>query len=224
MIQSAPMKQSLRYDQISCRLQLDGLPDVSAGQSSQAIGILTSWSLEWLGKPQLEGRREHLEALMTAVLPYARNLISGVARSSGDAEAPVSIEPAGQGRHRLQLRSSQPGIEPLQLELDDAELADLVRVLDQARLDPRLQLALPLPHPRPLRHRELSSRTPPARRLAAPLGGAVALALAAGVAALLPLPPQPDPEAAPRRETSTRQAPPSPPQPPQQPPPPLPRS
>ena len=220
MIQSAPMKQSLRYDQISCRLQLDGLPDVSTGQSSQAIGILTSWSLEWLGRPQLEGRREHLEALMTAVLPYARNLISGVARSSGDAEAPVSIEPAGEGRHRLQLRSSQPGIEPLQLELDDAELADLVRVLDQVRLDPRLQLPLPLPHPRPLRHRELSSRTPLARRLAAPLGGALALSLAAGVASLLPLPPRSAPEAAPRRETSTPQAPPSPPQAP----PPLPRS
>jgi hypothetical protein len=220
MIQSATMKQSLRYDQISCRLQLDGLPDVSAGQSSEAIGILTSWSLEWLGRPQLEGRREHLEALMGAVLPYARNLISGVARPSGNAEAPVSIEPAGEGHHRLQLRSSQPGIEPLQLELDDAELADLVRVLDQVRLDPRLQLPLPLPHPRPLRHRELTSRTPLARRVAAPLGGALALALAAGVASLLPLPPRSAPEAAPRRETSTRQAPPSPPQAP----PPLPRS
>jgi hypothetical protein len=214
------MKQSLRYDQISCRLQLDGLPDVSAGQSSQAIGILTRWSLEWLGRPQLEGRREHLEALMAAVLPYARHLISDVARPFGDPEAPVSIEPAGEGHHRLQLRSSQPGIEPLQLELDDAELADLVRVLDQVRLDPRLQLPLPLPHPRPLRHRELSSRTPLARRVAAPLGGALALALAAGLASLLPLPPQPDPESAPRRETSTRQAPPSPPQAP----PPLPRS
>jgi|694.fasta_scaffold61545_9 hypothetical protein len=210
MIQSAPMKQSLRYDQISCRLQLDGLPDVSAGQSSEAIGILTRWSLEWLGRPQLEGRREHLEALMAAVLPYARHLISGVDRPFGDPEAPVSIEPAGdgEGRHRLRLRSSQPGVEPLQLDLEDAELADLVRVLDQMRLDPRLQLPLPLPPPRPLRHRELSRRTPLARRLAAPLGGALALGLAAGVAALLPLPPLPAPDEGGRRVNLNRPAPP----------------
>jgi hypothetical protein len=214
MIQSAPMKQSLRYDQISCRLQLDGLPDVSTGQSADAIGILTSWSLEWLGRPQLEGRREHLEALMAVVLPYARHLISGVAVPFGDGQAPVTIEPGGEGRHRLQLRSSQPGIEPLLVELDDAELADLVRVLDQVRLDPRLQLPLPLQDPRPLRHRELSRRTPLARRLAAPLGGALALGLAAGVAALLPLPPQPAPAGGARRETTTRQAPaPTPPSP-----------
>jgi hypothetical protein len=201
MIQSAPMKQSLRYDQISCRLQLDGLPDVSAGQSSEAIGILTRWSLEWLGRPQLEGRREHLEALMAAVLPYARHLISGVDRPFGDPEAPVSIEPAGdgEGRHRLRLRSSQPGVEPLQLDLEDAELADLVRVLDQMRLDPRLQLPLPLPPPRPLRHRELSRRT---------LGGALALGLAAGVAALLPLPPLPAPDEGGRRVNLNRPAPP----------------
>jgi hypothetical protein len=214
MIQSAPMKQSLRYDQISCRLQLDGLPDVSTGQSANAIGILTSWSLEWLGRPQLEGRREHLEALMAVVLPYARHLISGVALPFGDGQAPVTIEPGGEGHHRLQLRSSQPGIEPLQVELDDAELADLVRVLDQVRLDPRLQLPLRLPDPRPLRHRELSRRTPLARRLAAPLGGALALGLAAGVAALLPLPPQPVPAGGARRENTTRQAPaPTPPSP-----------
>ena len=103
MIQSAPMKQSLRYDQISCRLQLDGLPDVSAGQSSEAIGILTRWSLEWLGRPQLEGRREHLEALMAAVLPYARHLISGVSRRIGEADEPASISQGEDGRHVLLL-------------------------------------------------------------------------------------------------------------------------
>jgi len=195
MIQSAPMKQSLRYDQISCRLQLDGLPDVSAGQSSEAIGILTRWSLEWLGRPQLEGRREHLEALMAAVLPYARHLISGVARPCGDPEAPVSIEPDGDGRHRLQLRSSQPGVEPLQLELDDAELADLVRVLDALRLDPRLQLPLTLPTPQPLRSRELAERLPLPRRLAAPVGGLAAVSLLAVLALLLPVPPSPRPAA-----------------------------
>lgn len=198
------MNKSLRYDQISCRLQLDGLPDVSAGQSSESIGILTRWSLEWLGRPQLEGRREHLEALMVVVLPYARHLISGVARAFGDEASPVAMAPLGEGRHGLKLRSSQPGVEPLSLELDDAELADLVRILDQVRLDPRLQLPLPLVPPRPLRQRELRRRTPLAQRLAAPLGGGLILVVASLGASLLPLPAPPAAPSAGRRETPLR--------------------
>ena len=33
------MKLQRRYDQASCRLLVEGLPDVSVGQSGQAIGI-----------------------------------------------------------------------------------------------------------------------------------------------------------------------------------------
>lgn len=208
MIQSAGMKQSLRYDQLSCRLQVDGLPDVSAGQSGDAVGIITGWTLEWAGRPQLEGRRDHLLALMEVVLPYARYLISGVARPFGGQDQPVEIAPAPEGGHRVQLRSSQPDTPPLELHLDDAELADLVRVLDEFRLDPRLQLPLPVPVERPLRSRELMERIPLPRRRAAPVGGAAALALAAGLSSLVPPPrsvPLPD------RQAISRPAPKAPP-------------
>lgn len=190
------MKQHLRYDQTSCRLQLEGLPDVSAGQSSQAIGIITGWTLQWIGHPRLEGRRDHLLALLQAVLPYARHLISGVPRSFGDGEQPVSIGPHPQGGHHLFLRSSQEGVEPLALRLDDAELADLVRVLDQLRMDPRLQLELPLADPEPLPARELIERIPLRQRLAAPVAGMAALLLAGAVAVTIP-PPAPVPTAEP---------------------------
>jgi hypothetical protein len=182
------MKQTLLYDQQSCRLQLEGLPDLSAGQGGSSLGIITGWSLEWLGRPQLEGRKEHLLALMGVVLPYARHLISGVARPFGGGELPVEIGPAEPGIHALLLRSSQPEVAPLELTLDDAELADLVRVLDQLRLDPRLALEMPVPEPRPLRARELMERVPLPQRLAAPVGGLAALAAAAGLASFWPQP------------------------------------
>lgn len=192
------MKTTLRYDQLSCRLQVEGLPDVSIGQVGEVVGIITAWSLQWSGRPALEGRKEHLLALMQVVLPYARHLISGVARPFGDDEQPVRIGPEAEGQgHRLQLRSSQPDTPPLELVLDDAELSDLVRLLDQLRLDPRLQLVLELPEPQPLRPREVLQRVPRRQRLVAPVGGALVVALAAGLSWMVPTPkPQPAPPGA----------------------------
>lgn len=191
--QSVEMKQSLLYDQISCRLRVDGLPDLSAGHAAHSIGIVTGWSLQWVGRPELEGRREHLLALMQVVLPYARHLISGVAKRFGEPDQPVEIGPNIESGHRVLLRSSEPDTPPLEVHLDDAELADLVRVLDQLRLDPRLQLVMPVPDPEPLRARELLEKIPLQRRLAVPLGGLAALSLAAAAVVLLPPPPAPSP-------------------------------
>ncbi|MEY3544436.1 MAG: hypothetical protein RLZZ247_593 [Cyanobacteriota bacterium] len=120
------MKLTSRYEQTSCRLVLEGLPDLSAGQSSQTIGILTGFSLALAGKTELEGQRDHLQALLNVVLPYARGLISGVSRPQGAEDVPVAIRPVD-GQHELELRSSQPNTPPLRLPLDDAELSDLVR-------------------------------------------------------------------------------------------------
>jgi hypothetical protein len=190
MFQAALMKKTLQFDQQSCRLTLDGLPDLSAGHAADSIGILTGWSLAWVGRPEeLEGRREHLEAILRVVLSYARYLISGVPRRIGALEDPASISPGEDGRHLLLLRSSQVGVEPLTLRLDDAELADLVRVLDRLRLDPRLQVQLHGEPCRPLRAREVQGRTPLARRLSGVVGGAAALGLSAAIAWLLPPPP-----------------------------------
>jgi len=185
------MKQTLRYDQLSCRLQVEGFPDVSAGQPDDAVGIITSWTLDWAGRPQLEGRKEHLVALMQVVVPYARYLVSGVARRFGSNDQPVEIGPDGASGHLLMLRSSQSDTPPLQIGLDDAELSDLLRVLDLLRMDPRLQLPLAIPVSRPLKLREVLERTPLPQRLAAPLGGALVLAVATAFALMLPQPKRP---------------------------------
>ena len=182
------MKQTLRFDQISCRLQVEGLPDVSTGQGGNAIGIITGWSLQWAGRPELEGKKEHLLALIQTVLPYARRLISDAAAPIGSAPDPVELRPAGAGHHRLLLRSSQPDTPPLEVQLDDAELADLVRVLDQLRTDPRLQLSLDLPPALPLRARELGGRIPKRQRLAAPAAAVLVLAVTGTASMLWPTP------------------------------------
>jgi hypothetical protein len=188
LIQSAGMKETLQYDQTSCRLQVEGLPDVSRGLVGGSIGIITGWRLQWLGRPDVEGQREHLQALLEVVLPYARYRISAVPRSFGEPASPVQLHPAEGNKHRLLLRSSQADTPELEQLIDDAELADLVQVLDRLRSDPRLQIQAQIPAAEPLGVRELIDRIPVRQRLAAPLGGLTALVLAAGLGSLWPAP------------------------------------
>ncbi|MBC1261429.1 DUF4335 domain-containing protein [Synechococcus sp. BSF8S] len=205
------MKLSHRYEQTSCRLRIDGLPDLSAGHGQDVIGILSAWELDLAGHPTLEGKRDHLQALMTAVLPYARHLVSSVPRPMGAATDPVQMEPIPAAKpgirnrpaHRLRLHSSQPDTQPLELSFDDAELADLVRCLDQLRLDPRVRLGFDLPPDRPLQRREILERVPLRQRLAAPAAGLAALAITTALGLMVPLPRRTAPPAASPEATPT---------------------
>ena len=183
------LKTTYQYEQTAARLVVEGFPDLSAGHSSEAIGILSSWRLQLVGAPELEGTRDHLEALMAAVMPYARHRLSGVERCFGLNNGFVSIGPGpNPTAHLLELRSSREGVEPLQLNLDDAELADLVRCLDQLRIDGRIKLTWAFPDDRPLPRQEVVERIPLQKRLGPPLLAGVALACAIGTAWLIPLP------------------------------------
>ena len=205
------LKLAYRYDQSAARLMVEGLPDISADHGQGVIGILSSWKLQFVGSPELEGRREHLEAMLATVLPYARYLLSGLTRACGAPDSPVSLAPSPSGGHQLELRSSQPGVEPLSIHLDDAELADLVRCLDAMRLDPRVQITWVSQNDRPLARRELAERIPLMKRIAAPFLGGSALVAVALLVSLVPLPSQkpnkpaaePTPTSKPAADTKT---------------------
>ena len=181
------LKQSFRYDQTTARLEVDGLPDLSAGHAGQSIGILSSWRLKIVGASELEGKREHLESLMQVVIPYVRLRLSGVVRSIGALNDPVRLVPDG-SQHRLDLTSGQADIPPLSIHLDDAQLADLVRCLDALRDDARVCLAWPSIEHEPLPRRDLVERIPLTQRLTTPLLGGASVAALAILGLLLPLP------------------------------------
>ncbi|MAR07458.1 MAG: hypothetical protein CL862_10180 [Cyanobium sp. NAT70] len=177
-----------RYEQTAARLTVQGYPDLSDGQSDDAIGILSSWSLQLVASPELEGSRQHLEALMAVVMPYARHRLSGISRRFDSEQGFVSISHED-SLHTLRLRSSRENVEPLELKLDDAELSDLVRCLDRLRLDERVRLSWQLQPDRPLPRQDLAERIPLRRRFGPSVLGGAALAASAAVALLLPLPP-----------------------------------
>ena len=183
-------KNTYRYEQTAALLLVEGYPDLSAAHGKEAIGILSAWRLQLIGTPELEGTRDHLESLMNAVLPYARHQLSGVGLRFGADGGFVSIGPMNSGTgHQLELRSSREGVEPLQIKLDDADLADLVHCLDRLRLDERVKLTWTIPTDQALKRHQLVERIPLQRRLAAPVLGGFALAASVAVALLQPLPP-----------------------------------
>ena len=92
-----------RYEQTAARLTVQGYPDLSDGQSDDAIGILSSWSLQLVASPELEGNRQHLEALMAVVMPYARHRLSGISRRFDSEQQFVSISNED-SLHTLRLR------------------------------------------------------------------------------------------------------------------------
>ncbi|MFZ4803710.1 MAG: DUF4335 domain-containing protein [Synechococcus lacustris] len=205
---SAQLK--LHFEESSCRLDLTGLPDVSASPSDasdgvpgQRLSILTGWELNLGQRAALQGKLEHLQALVAAVQPYVRHLVSNHPCPQGDPSSPVSLEPRGKG-HRLQLRSSQANTEPLDLQLDDAELADLTQCLDQMLQDQRLGISLPLPAPQPLRRREQPRRKGAATGWAAPAAALGALLITAGLASVIPLPERKRPAAQPPAPTTSQ--------------------
>ena len=183
------LKLSYRYDQTAARLEVDGLPDFSSGHGDSVIGILSAWRLQLVGAPELEGKRDHLEALMAVVFPYARHQISGVSRPEGWSHHPVSIRPID-GGHQIGLKSSQSDVPPLEIKLDDADLAALLRCLDALRADDRVAISWPEIINHPLSRRELVERVPLVRRLAAPAFGGVALVVVGFMAMVVPIPSQ----------------------------------
>lgn len=184
-------KASFRYDRSSARLEVEGLPDSSIGQSDGVIGIISIWRLQLVGLPELEGKKEHLQSLMSVVLNYARYKASGINKSFGDLSSPVSIHNEN-GTNRLFLRSSKEDVSPLEISLDDAELSDLVRVLDDIRLDSRVKIIWQDTIPKPLKRKDLAFLPKRKRNTFTLLAGLVTFGISFIILNEIPLPNKPD--------------------------------
>ncbi len=175
---------TIQYMLLGCRLHLVG-QGVEDGDNS-TITELKQFTLNLEDHVSLVGDRPHLEALVETLLPYARHIVSAQAREYKSANSKVSITPWHRG-HRLRLRNEN-GSTRNDVQLDDGELANMVRCLDAVIHDPRFQLDITAPPMRGLRERELLNRLPLRRRLAAPLGGLVLTMALMGLGFLIPVP------------------------------------
>ena len=147
---------SYRFVQNSSSLELDGMPDVSNGDSDNTIGILSSWTLKIIGSPTLEGEKEHLENLMQVILQYSGSYISGIRKTFISKKNIVTISPLGSS-HKLILNSTKKDVKPLEIILDDSELSDLTQCFDLLRFDPRFNLCWDITLDRPFSKRYIQS-------------------------------------------------------------------
>ena len=187
------IKITFSYNHDSARLSVDGLPDKSLGQSQETIGILSSWKLQLVGFPELEGQRNHLESLISVILQYVRHSISGITREFSHTDNPVQISPCD-GLHLIRLSSSKKGVKPLEIKLDDAELADLVRCLDDLIMDPRVNIDWNIPLNKPLERRQISKNLLSRVNFSTPLIGITSFLFIALGLIYIPIP-VPTPEA-----------------------------
>ena len=147
---------SYRFSQNSSSLEIAGMPDVSNGDSEDTIGILSSWTLKIIGSPMLEGEKEHLDNLMEVILQYSRSYISGIRKTFISNNNIVTIAPLGVD-HKLLLKSTKKGVKPLEIILDDSELADLTRCFDLLRFDNRFNISWNIKLDKPFRKRYIIS-------------------------------------------------------------------
>ncbi len=144
-----------RFAQDSSSLELSGIPDVSNGDAEDTIGILSSWTLKIIGSPLLEGEKDHLDNLMDVILKYSRSYISGIRNTYISNKNIVTIKPFGL-YHKLILNSTKEGVKPLEIVLDDSELADITRCLDLLRFDHRFNIKWNIKLDRPFSKRYIN--------------------------------------------------------------------
>ena len=176
---------SIQYMLLGCRLNLLGQGAEDGDNST--LTELKQFTLDLEEHVRLTGGRLHLEALVETLLPYARHIISGQAKEFKSANGRVSIAPWHRG-HRLRLQEDGGGPGNYDVQLDDGELANMVRCLDAVVHDPRFQLDMAAPPMQGLRERELHNRLPLRRRLVAPLGGLALTMALVGLGFLVPVP------------------------------------
>ena len=123
------MQNKLLFHQSSVSLEIIGLPDYSNNENKDQISIISQCKLIIIDKPLIEGKIEHLGAIMDAFYIYSNLLITN--------EIPlynsklIDIKPDNPNIHNVVLKSSKTDVKPLKIKIGNALLSDIVNCFDQ---------------------------------------------------------------------------------------------
>ena len=123
------MQNKLSFHQSSVSLEIIGLPDYSNNEKEDQISIISQWKLTIIDKPLIEGKIEHLGPIMDAFYIYSNLLIKN--------EIPIykskliDIKAENLHIHNIVLKSSQPNVKPLILNIGNSLFSDTINCFDQ---------------------------------------------------------------------------------------------
>ena len=123
------MQNKLLFHQSSVSLEIIGLPDYSNNENKDQISIISQWKLIIIDKPLIEGKIEHLGAIMDAFYIYSNLLISNEIPSYNSKL--IDIKPDNLNIHNVVLKSSKPDVKPLKIKIGNSLLSDIVNCFDQ---------------------------------------------------------------------------------------------
>ena len=123
------LQNKLSFNQSSVSLEIIGLPDFSNNENKDQISIISNWKLTIIDNPQIEGDIDHLKSIMEAFYNYSNSLINEeIALYESKL---IDIQSDNFFKHSVLLKSSKNDVKPLNVEIGNSELTDIINCFDQ---------------------------------------------------------------------------------------------
>ena len=125
------LQNKLIFNQSSVSLEITGVPDYSNNDNKDQISIISGWKLTIIDKPLIEGSLDHLISVMDAFFTYSRFLLN--------EQIPlyesqlIDIKTLNYFTHEIVLKSSRPNVDPLNINIGNSVLSDIINCFDQLK-------------------------------------------------------------------------------------------
>ena len=130
------MQNKLSFHQSSVSLEIIGLPDYSNNDNKDQISIISQWKLTIIDKPLIEGKIEHLMPIMDAFYIYSNLLIKN--ENPIYESKLIDIKADNLHIHNIDLKSSKPNVNPLNIKIGNSLLSDTINCFDQLNESPQV--------------------------------------------------------------------------------------
>ena len=126
------LQNKFSFNQSSVSLEIIGLPDFSNNEKKDQISIISQWKLKIIDKPLIEGNIDHLSSIMEAFYSYSNFLIYD--NIPCYESKLIDIKALNFFTHNVLLKSSKANVKPLNLNIGNSVLSDIINCFDQFKI------------------------------------------------------------------------------------------
>ena len=134
------LQNKYTFNQSSVELEIIGLPDYSNNDNENIISIISGWKLSIINQPEIEGNIEHLKSIIDTFYEFASLLL--LEKADKVESNFIDIRRDNEGKYKLLLKSTKTNVKPLEINLGNAEFADIMNCFDQLMNSQYIRLSL----------------------------------------------------------------------------------